>query len=123
MVNPACDVTEMRFARIVCYQQIIQSTLTVSKLKLAKIIPTLIFVLDTKSLDVESGRVLSDRLFQRLLIFFFLVKCVDGLDRCIELIDRNRETKMRVEAEDYYAKRSAEYFGNYLAELRKVFRS
>lgn len=34
---------------------------------------------------------------------------MDGLNECI---DRNSEVKMRIKAEDYYAKRSAEYFGN-----------
>lgn len=34
-----------------------------------------------------------------------------GADECI---NRNSEVKMRIKAEDYYAKRSAEYFGNYL---------
>lgn len=39
---------------------------------------------------------------------------MDGVDECI---DHSTEVKMKIKAEDYYAKRSAEYFGNYLPIL------
>ncbi|XP_014487646.1 PREDICTED: phosphoinositide 3-kinase adapter protein 1 isoform X3 [Dinoponera quadriceps] len=42
-------------------------------------------------------------------------KCANELDRCIDLFDRKRQMKMKIKAEDYYAKRSAEYFGSHSA--------